>query len=82
MPGANNPYTGSVTSEDPPRFVPDFAPDQRLRLTTISIVAASGPSDRELDLTPYRGKRIAFSGERHDDRWIWRVEPDSITVAS
>lgn len=82
MPGADNPYAGLVTNEEPPRFVPDLAPDKRLRLTTISIVAASGSSDRELDLRPYKGRRIEFSGERDDEKWIWRVEPNSIKVVS
>jgi Matrixin len=69
-------YVGSVTSSGPARFIPENAPTQRLRLTTIPMQAAETPEAREIDLTPYQGMGIAFEGQHSDDQWVWGVRGD------
>jgi hypothetical protein len=69
-------YVGVVTSSGQARFVPENAPAQRLRLTTIPIQAAETPEAKEIDLTPYQGTAIDFEGQRSDDTWVWGVRGD------
>jgi hypothetical protein len=60
-------FAGSVTNDSPARFVPDDAPEERLRLTTIPMQAAQTPEAAEADLAPYQGMRIDFQGQTSDD---------------
>lgn len=69
-------YVGSVTSNGQARFIPEHTPARPLRLTTIPIQAADTPEVHEIDLTPYRGMRLAFEGQRSDDQWVWGVRGD------
>jgi len=52
------------------RFAPDDAPDERRRLTTLSLQAAQPLDSREIDLTPKAGQRLRVRGNYHDAVWI------------
>lgn len=61
-------------SDDAPqsqyRFAPDDAPDERRRLTTLSLQAAQPLESHEIDLTPHAGQRLRVQGNYHDAVWI------------
>jgi len=56
--------------QSPYRFVPDDAPDERRRLTTLSLQAAQPLDSHEIDLTPHAGNRLRVTGNYHDAVWV------------